>query len=447
MIKGWTDSVRIPRLGTIALGIKDEKGVPKAVDYFVVPPEVQEVYGPQPRELDIVLPSEDLESIFPAYLKRYGNQYGLICRGDGEYASVNETYARTSGAEYGLKVENGVIVDMATCEVVPVEKSGGQGWVQIPCPYKNCQHYINKKCREVAVFSALLPKVPGVLGAYSIDTGSFNSYQNIKNSLLILKAMVGRISFIPLKLKVRMQEVHPNVGEKQIKRAVPIMYVDMGDITLEKMLQLARERKLLTTVTLLPEPAAVDVDVEPYDENVKPELLYEPEVQSERKPAAFSGQTQNETPFGEAETRAVQVEGQPENTPAVTSEPRAALPETPVSPAADEKPQAEPAQVEKSTISGVFEISSPVTVKNFKSGPVTMCRVTSEAGEQFMLTAYPGSEAEKILANAVPGQKYEVTDATLKKNNIGVKTMRLIEVETEIDAAVSEEDFGFEDLF
>ncbi|MGI9863068.1 hypothetical protein SDD30_16960 [Moorella naiadis] len=447
MIKGWTDSVRIPRLGTIALGVKDEKGVPKAVDYFVVPPEVQEVYGPQPRELDIVLPSEDIESIFPAYLKRYGNQYGLICRGDGEYASVNETYAKTSGTEYGLKVENGVIVDMATGEVVPVEKSGGQGWVQIPCPYKNCQHYINKKCREVAVFSALLPKVPGVLGAYSIDTGSFNSYQNIKNSLLILKAMAGRISFIPLKLKVRMQEVHPNVGEKQIKRAVPIMYVDMGDITLERMLQLARERKLLTTVTLLPEPAAVDEDVEPYDENAKPELLYEPEASPGTKPAAFGARGQGEyfEKTGNQEVVAVEVqpEREPEAEPPAVSFTPAATPVT--TPTVEEKPQAEPA--EKSTISGVFEISSPVTVKNFKTGPVTMCRVTNEDGEQYMLTAYPGSEAEKVLANAVPGQKYEITDATIKKNNIGAKTMRLIEVETEIDAAVSEEDFGFDDLF
>lgn len=445
MIKGWTDSVRIPRLGTIALGMKDEKGIPHAVDYFVVPQEVQEVYGPQPRELDIVLPSEDLESIFPAYLKRYGNQYGLICRGDGEYASVNETYARNSGAEYGLKVENGVIVDMTTGEVATVEKSGGQGWVQIPCPYKNCQHYINKKCREVAVFSALLPKVPGVLGAYSIDTGSFNSYQNIKNSLLILKAMVGRISFIPLKLKVRMQEVHPNVGEKQIKRAVPIMYVDMGDITLERMLQLARERKLLTTVTLLPEPAEpVTVDVEPYDENTKPELLYESEVQPERKPAVLGSQFQTETPFGNTET---QVESKLEQAPAASFEPPAASSSISVSPAVDENPQAEPVRVEKSTISGVFEISSPVTVKNFKSGPVKMCRVTSETGEQYTLTAYPGSEAEKLLANALPGQKYEVIEATLKKNNIGVKTMRLVETEVEYDAAVSEEDFGFDELF
>ncbi len=445
MIKGWTDAVRIPRLGTIALGVKDEKGVPKAVDYFVVPPEVQEVYGPQPREIDIVLPSDDIENVFPAYLKRYGNQYGLICRGDGEYASVNETYARNSGVEYGLKVNNGQIINMATGEVATVDKSGGQGWVQIPCAYKNCQHYINKKCKEVAVFSALLPRVPGVLGAYSIDTGSFNSYMNIKNSLLILKAMIGRISFVPLKLKVRMQEVHPNVGDKQIKRAVPIMFIDMGDITLEKMLQLARERKLLTTtVALLP---GTSVDIEPYDEDEKPDLLYGETVDAE---------TKSEKPVNAQTVETIESNQQVTSKPTEETSSRA-FSETPTSnpeiqtQSVEDELEAQPVKEESkpnvNTISGIFEIDSPVTVKNFKAGPITQCRVMDEQGNKYMLSAYPGSEAEKILANAIPGQKYKLADAVIKRDNIGVKNMELVEVPSEIDAAVNDEDFGFDDLF
>ncbi|MEM3486415.1 MAG: hypothetical protein QXI12_12435, partial [Candidatus Methanomethyliaceae archaeon] len=72
-IKGWSERRRVPRLGTIGIGYKDEDGRPKWVDYFVVPPEVQAVYGEKPKELDIMIPSEDPEIYFPEYLKRYGN--------------------------------------------------------------------------------------------------------------------------------------------------------------------------------------------------------------------------------------------------------------------------------------------------------------------------------------------------------------------------------------
>ncbi len=70
-IKGWTDGDRLQRAGVIALGYIDENNnnAPKAVDYFVTPLEVQEVYGETPRELDIMLPNEDIEVVMPAYLK------------------------------------------------------------------------------------------------------------------------------------------------------------------------------------------------------------------------------------------------------------------------------------------------------------------------------------------------------------------------------------------
>ncbi|MGB9886473.1 MAG: hypothetical protein ACPLRW_05675 [Moorellales bacterium] len=292
-IKGWTDAVRVPRLGQIALGYKDEKGAPRSVDYFVVPPEVQEVYGPQPRELDILIPGEDLDKVFPAWLKRYGDQFGLICRGDGETATLSAVYARKFGQEYGIaakklaaaagaeNLEGWQYVFSATGEVVAVEVGGdGAGWLRIPCAYKDCPHYRARKCTEVALLSVLLPKVPGVLGVYQLDTGSFHSYQNIVNSLEILRRIVGRISFIPLKLKVRMETHHPlvvhNGQEKRVRSTNPVLYIDMGDLTLEKALQMAREGRLLQVAAL---PPVKPLAIEPPEER-KPELLYPPEETS-----------------------------------------------------------------------------------------------------------------------------------------------------------------------
>ncbi|SMB96818.1 hypothetical protein SAMN00808754_1670 [Thermanaeromonas toyohensis ToBE] len=437
MIKGWSDVVRIPRLGTIALGEKDDRGTPRSLDYFVVPPEVQEVYGPQPRELDIILPSDDLETVFPAYLKRYGDQFGLICRGDGETATVNELYARSSGMEYGIAYRDGQFVDAATGEVLLVERSGDKGWVRIPCPYKSCQHYINKKCREVAVLSVLLPRVPGVLGAYSIDTGSFHSYTNIMNSLLILKQMLGRISFIPLKLKVRMQEVHPEVNGKQIKRRVPIMYIDMGDLTLEKVLQLARERKLLAVASLPSLTSAIEL--EPYNEDVKPELLYvEEEADVPAEPAEVpKAQPAVQVPAQEEKPEPAVQQAEPEQE--AVGEPAGMFPEKTVEqPASREERKIESGQ------NMVVTVQSGPREARTQRGVWVYCSVTLEDGRNTEVWAVPGTPAVDGLKLAKKGDKLFITVQQAKNGKYAITAAVPA---TEVEGPETEEDFGFEDIF
>lgn len=446
MIKGWSDVVRIPRLGTIALGEKDDRGTPRSLDYFVVPPEVQEVYGPQPRELDIILPSDDLETVFPAYLKRYGDQFGLICRGDGETATVNELYARSSGIEYGIAYQDGQFVDAATGEVLLVERSGDKGWVRIPCPYKSCQHYINKKCREVAVLSVLLPRVPGVLGAYSIDTGSFHSYTNIMNSLLILKQMLGRISFIPLKLKVRMQEVHPEVNGKQIKRMVPIMYIDMGDLTLEKVLQLARERKLLAVASL---PSVTSgIELEPYNEDVKPELLYveeEADVPA-RQAEAPKAQPAVQVPVQEEKAEpAVQQEVEPvrETVREAAGQPAGASAERVVEKTAGQEEKGQEEKKESGQNMVVTVQSDPREART-QRGVWVYCSVTLEDGRNTEVWAVPGTPAVDGLRLAKKGDKLFITVQQAKNGKYAITAAVPA---TEVEGPETEEDFGFEDIF
>jgi len=61
-IKGLTQVRRLPRLGKIKMGIKVKTtlGVeyPQKTDYFVVPPEVADVYGDRPKALDIIILSK-----------------------------------------------------------------------------------------------------------------------------------------------------------------------------------------------------------------------------------------------------------------------------------------------------------------------------------------------------------------------------------------------------
>lgn len=444
-IRGWSDALRVPRLGTIALGRRDERGVPYAVDHFVVPPEVEAVYGPEPRELDILIPGEDLEKVFPAWLKRYGDQFGLICRGDGETATLSAVYARKFGDEYGISATPGIggwRYAFAGGEPVPVEPGGdGAGWLRIPCPYRECPHYRARKCTEVAMLSVLLPKVPGVLGVYQLDTGSFNSYQNVLNSLEILRRMVGRISFIPLKLKVRMETHHPVVlhegEEKRVRSQNPVLYVDMGDLTLERVLELAREGRLLKVAAL---PAAAPLEIEPPDEDEKPELLYPPQEAPD-----ISAVVEDPSPGAGSPPEREEPESPAASQPAVSSEvsPEPRDRKAPEPPASEAGAPAEAALLPWEDL--VFRaVGSPREVKD-KRGRSAAVRAELVSGGlppgQYTVYGAIGKPAVDFLLGLAPGDEFVVSADAVQK----VKEKNVLVDRASLAQADALEDLG-EDL-
>ena len=175
-IKGLSDKRRLPRLGIVRLGIKKKsaKGVeyPAEVDYFVVPDEVQAVYGKEPKELDVMIPLNEIEAVFPCAYKHYGSSKGLKCSGDGEKAwRVNE---KTKEME------------------------------EIECP---CELLEQKKCNQSGTLNVILQKI-NVGGVYQIRTGSFHSIIDINSGIDYVKALVGRVAMVPLKLRRDKTETH-----------------------------------------------------------------------------------------------------------------------------------------------------------------------------------------------------------------------------------------------
>lgn len=181
-IPGVSDQLRLPRVGKIHLGIKkvNNKGVeyPAQTDYFVVSasdttPEwavnaFHEVYGEQPKELDIMFPLNDRESCFPQAYKRY-SKAGLECKGNG---------------------------------ITAVQTVEGK-LVEIDCNPETCEHFQKNNCHLRGHLQVMLPNVPG-MGVWQIDTGSFNSVRNINSGLAFVASLTnGRIAMIPLKLVIR----------------------------------------------------------------------------------------------------------------------------------------------------------------------------------------------------------------------------------------------------
>jgi Recombination directionality factor-like len=175
-IKGLSDKRRLPRLGKIRLGIKVKKvggsEYPKEVPYFVVPDEVKKVYGDQPTELDVMFPLDDIDTVFPVSYKFYGSSKGLKCNGDGEIAyCANETTKEMEERK---------------------------------CP---CENLENGKCKQSGALSVMLQKI-NVGGIYQITTSSFNSIVDLASGIDYVKALIGRVAMVPLKLRRVATETH-----------------------------------------------------------------------------------------------------------------------------------------------------------------------------------------------------------------------------------------------
>lgn len=174
-IKGDYSQVRrLPRLGKIRLGLKAQtqtgKTYPTEVDYLVCPPEVEQVYGEKPTELDVMLPSDNPEEVFVQKYAMYGAGSGLKCHGNGEQAE-----------RYNEQTKN---------------------WDMVPCTCPNLKSDENPRgaCTPQSHLMVMLPKV-SMGGCYQITTRSFHATVGINSSLDLIRALAGRIALVPLKLR------------------------------------------------------------------------------------------------------------------------------------------------------------------------------------------------------------------------------------------------------
>ena len=146
MIQRLVNRQRLPRIGKIKLGVTVTKtnadgkvvSFPKEVDYFVVPPELAELYGEKPTRLPIMFPVDDIERILPNRYERYsGGLLTLECDG------VQATEIPLKGPEvrYTCKrpmAEPGKPTPACECEAKAkgmlnvIVRGGGIGTYQIP---------------------------------------------------------------------------------------------------------------------------------------------------------------------------------------------------------------------------------------------------------------------------------------------------------------------------
>ena len=244
-IEGLSQVKRLPRLGKIKMGVKvkSDKGIehPQKTDYFVCPPEVQAMYGQKPKVLDILIPVEDEEKWAPQYYKLYSRTQGLVCKGDGCNASR--------------------LIDTATGDRAhkTTTQAIRKDW---ECAGRKCPDYLSKEgCKEVMSLMFILYKVPG-MGVWQIDTSSVNSIININSCADYIRAVFGKISWIPLQLTIEPKEVqNPESGKRQTVYVLNLrnnmVLLDMVETTKKFQAQLPDQKRLL-----LPAPDDTEVQAE-----------------------------------------------------------------------------------------------------------------------------------------------------------------------------------------
>lgn len=185
-IAGLSEARRLPRIGKLRLGMKTlsrgGKEIPKELDYFLLPEpgpddpasaheayrRFQSVYGEKPRDLEVVIPSEDPAAFFPQRYKCYGSS-GLRCIGDG-------TAAERIGSAMG--------------------KAGDEAaeFFEVSCPTPDeCEFAQEHGCRPVGSLYVILPRV-SLGGCFQIDVSGINSMLNINSAVEHVRTLCGRVS-------------------------------------------------------------------------------------------------------------------------------------------------------------------------------------------------------------------------------------------------------------
>ena len=241
----------LPRLGMIKLGVmlKNDKDVeyPSEVDYFVVPKEVQKVFGEKPKELNIMFPSDDVEMIASRSFKYYrSNRLG--CNGNGEVALCYR----------GDLTKNHVLLNEDDREGSDHEQVG----VKCTCPLFNDA---KKSCGVVLDLMFMIPEV-SLGGVYQISTRSILNRQRVDDYLEYLRSLVGRISRLPLKLsREETKTTYINNEDKRVTSTHHLLNFDFSGNVRDLQNAIEDKNSLSTSNLLIASPSEEGYEIEHSD--------------------------------------------------------------------------------------------------------------------------------------------------------------------------------------
>lgn len=282
---------RLKRAGIIRLGHKEKskrsgKLYPVEDPHFVLKdaPGLTEIYGGEPRKLNIYLPFNEVDRNLIAWHQHW-LAGGLVCRGDGQQVE----YAINPG-DGEVLIKGGQALATGTSDGIKMVAGH-----PVKCPglehdlYPRCG-----QCRPGALLIVLIREVPR-LAYYQVATGSIHNIVNLTGQMRWVKENIGRLQGVPFILERRPDEISTPSGKngKRVRRKKYLLHLEPDPEWVRQMLAELHRRALPGAAPVVAEiPAEIatvaDLGDEPvwepadYDANGQveedgPELKQEPE--------------------------------------------------------------------------------------------------------------------------------------------------------------------------
>lgn len=182
-----TTKLVLPRVGTIKIGFKDERGFPRSVDYFIPTGKYSSLftkaYGEKPQTIQVVFPEDDPAKVCNERYEYRDDEGRLLATGDGE------TFQIWNGKEY-----QEVSIEQSPNLMKSVEKrhpnklyqKTGEGW------------------QIILTLNFIIPCVRGIAGVWQFSTkGTASTIPNIRNVFDAMLEMKGYCKGVIFDLSVQ----------------------------------------------------------------------------------------------------------------------------------------------------------------------------------------------------------------------------------------------------
>ena len=177
----------LPRVGSIKIGFKDERGFPRSVDYFIPTGKYASLftkaYGEKPQTIQVVFPDDDPVKVCNERYEYRDDEGRLLATGDGE------TFQIWNGKEY-----QEVSIEQSPNLMKSVEKrhpnklyqKTGDGW------------------QIILTLNFIIPCVRGIAGVWQFSTkGNASTIPNVRNVFDAMLEMKGYCKGIIFDLSVQ----------------------------------------------------------------------------------------------------------------------------------------------------------------------------------------------------------------------------------------------------
>lgn len=222
-----TESPRLkfPRIGKIKIGMKNAKGFPQSVDYFIATGKYAglftQAYGDKPQTIQIVFPDDDPETVCNEIYTYRDNSGALLARGDG---SIFEVWNGKQYVKYNVEQYPDIMERITRNNPT---KKGAENWeIELTLRF-------------------IIPKIRGVVGVWELVTkGRASSIQNIKNSFDSVQIIRGSVTQTVFDLSVQFAKSNkPGVNSRY-----PVINIVANDNRIEEIKQMLQPQ---TKINLL----------------------------------------------------------------------------------------------------------------------------------------------------------------------------------------------------